>query len=95
MEASRPARQTAHPLTPALGLSQGRGDNHEDEQMRTNDEGVENLWSLRDWFAGQALSGLLAYPGGNPGGTFEEIAATFAANAYVYADAMLAARGEA
>jgi len=54
-----------------------------------------NGMSLRDWFAGQALSGLLAYPGGNPGGTFEEIAATFAANAYVYADAMLAARGEA
>lgn len=46
--------------------------------------------SLRDWFAGQALAGMLAYTGsyglGNgPGET--------AVRAYEIADAMLAARG--
>lgn len=42
--------------------------------------------SLRDWFAGQALAGNLAYPHNelSPGGA--------AIMAYKYADAMLAAR---
>ena len=42
--------------------------------------------SLRDWFAGQALAGNLAYPGGD---LSPESAAIMA---YRYADAMLAAR---
>lgn len=42
--------------------------------------------SLRDWFAGQALAGILA--GSNTGGTW----ADDARSAYLAADAMLAAR---
>lgn len=41
---------------------------------------------LRDWFAGQALAGLIACP--NTSG--DEIA--FSRNAYKFADAMIAAR---
>lgn len=60
--------------------------------------------SLRDWFAGQALVGLLATPG-SP--TREQClhfgvdpdsktagADTYAATAYVFSDAMLRARGK-
>lgn len=42
--------------------------------------------SLRDWFAGQALAGLMA--GREPGGSFRD----FADDSYSYADAMLEAR---
>jgi len=42
--------------------------------------------SLRDWFAGRALSGLLEYES-NP-----KDAASFATDAYRFADAMIAAR---
>lgn len=42
--------------------------------------------SLLDWFAGQALAGLMACP--NTNGEPE----VFARDAYIYADAMLAAR---
>ena len=52
--------------------------------MRTNDEGVENLWSLRDWFAGQALAGCATDEGWKP--------QNLAAWSYEIADAMLAAR---
>ncbi len=47
--------------------------------------------SLRDWFAGQALIGLLAYspPDGHAGQMSETSAAM---DAYAYADAMLAKR---
>ena len=50
-----------------------------------DDRGVEQLWSLRDWFAGQALAGLLS-----EGEYMDERPVAF--RAYVYADAMLAAR---
>ena len=43
--------------------------------------------SLRDWFAGQALAGML---GGEPGSHL--MFSTAAAGAYEYADAMLKAR---
>lgn len=43
--------------------------------------------ALRDWFAGQALAGLLA-----PG--FASAASAFAEDAYKLADAMLAARAK-
>ena len=46
--------------------------------------------SLRDWFAGQALAGLLASEGGSDCGFYTAPAA--AARAYDIADAMLAAR---
>ena len=46
---------------------------------------VESM-TLRDWFAGQALAGMLGYE--HRSGRFE----TFATDAYIYADAMLAAR---
>ena len=56
-------------------------------------KGMDGAWhngqpgmSLRDWFAGQALVGILAYP--DPGGTVK----TMAGIAYEYADAMLEAR---
>lgn len=42
--------------------------------------------SLRDWFAGQALQGMLSYP------QTPVSAATMAVASYVLADAMLAAR---
>lgn len=45
-----------------------------------------NGMSLRDWFAGQALAGIVANPARM--GIIEEAAST----AYAYADAMLAAR---
>lgn len=41
--------------------------------------------TLRDWFAGMALQGLLAYPG-------EAMADSLPSLAYEYADAMLKAR---
>lgn len=44
--------------------------------------------SLRDWFAGKALAGLLADP--NCDGSYKGVAES----AYGFADAMLAARGE-
>lgn len=51
---------------------------------------INNLdgMSLRDWFAGQALTGLLAFPNSHLDTTIP----TFCDNAYAYADAMLAAR---
>jgi hypothetical protein len=50
--------------------------------------------SLRDWFAGQAMVGLLACPGQPNLGyeTVEEYAAHYSRTAYLYADVMLAAR---
>ena len=47
---------------------------------------TERGMTLRDWFAGKALSGSLADPNSN--GTFED----FARTAYQFADAMLAER---
>lgn len=44
--------------------------------------------SLRDWFAGMALEGLLAFPHSHRDTTIP----VFCENAYAYADAMLAAR---
>lgn len=44
--------------------------------------------TLRDWFAGQALAGLMAYPGGSAS-TAERVAAT-----YQIADAMIAERAK-
>ena len=49
------------------------------------------LHELRDGFAGQALQGLIAYPGGLRGA---EGAEGYAARAYEYADAMLAERSK-
>jgi hypothetical protein len=49
---------------------------------------------LRDWFAAQALAGLLANPV-EPSTTdspADELAATLAEEAYIFADAMLKAR---
>ncbi len=49
--------------------------------------------SIRDWFAGQALKGLLADPNtGNGPDIGEVLARRFAAAGYFYADAMLKER---
>ena len=50
-------------------------------------EGYEDGMTLRDWFAGQVLNGLFA--GNNTGGPIDALAE----RAYIYADAMLDARG--
>lgn len=55
---------------------------------RTDYEGM----SLRDWFAGQALAGLLANPTAAIGTVNEEGVEYVARAAGLYADAMLAAR---
>lgn len=58
----------------------------------------ERVWgepgmTLRDWFAGQALAGILANPAlSNPDLTGDTSSAVFAEVAYDAADAMLAAR---
>lgn len=51
--------------------------------------------SLRDWFAGQALAGILAFPHEDhpvTGGGMSAVAAHYADIAYAYADAMIAAQ---
>lgn len=50
--------------------------------------------SLRDWFAGQALAGMLAYPGDERHGSFHNNCSVegCASEAYMYADAMLKQR---
>lgn len=56
-------------------------------------ETVDNAgMTLRDWFAGQALAGLLGNDLGGPGKTMEGHQEHFASVSYGYADAMLAAR---
>lgn len=52
--------------------------------------------SLRDWFAGQVLNGLLSDSDERPENdeTLEDFAESIAAGAYQMADAMLKARGE-
>ena len=55
---------------------------HPDGQIQYGTNGM----SLRDWFAGQALAGLLACP--DVSGGWESISKS----AYTYADAMLRAR---
>ncbi|KAF0131121.1 MAG: hypothetical protein FD152_2053 [Xanthobacteraceae bacterium] len=50
--------------------------------------GLHTGMSLRDWFAGQAVAGLLSDP------NVTSAPAEFAGAAYIIADAMLAARGD-
>jgi hypothetical protein len=59
------------------------------------DHGAQDGMTLRDWFAGQALAGMLAYSHVNPqrGNYHENCSVEGAAeDAYRYADAMLAER---
>lgn len=49
--------------------------------------------SLRDWFAGQALAGILAFPGAVDGNR-EKSKGFVAKAAYTYADALLAERSK-
>lgn len=58
----------------------------QNEWSHSGGDGREGM-SLRDWFAGQALAGMLA----NQRGGLDPIAA-HAEHAYLYADAMLAER---
>ena len=67
------------PAFPHLDLYAGAGNS---QPTPTQYNGM----SLRDWFAGQALAGMIACPNTNGGGK------DFAVYAYKYADAMLAER---
>lgn len=64
---------------------------------RYGNSGADGM-SLRDWFAGQALAGLLAEPQPEDGepelGLGRDYAANVAAAAYRLSDAMLAARSK-
>ena len=53
-----------------------------------HEQGGYSGMSLRDWFAGQALVGIVANPGNNDG----QGGAAFAGAAYMMADAMIEAR---
>lgn len=50
---------------------------------------------LRDWFAGQALAGLLGLPVGPSFQTIDAMTSYYASLAFTYSDAMLAARDAA
>lgn len=50
--------------------------------------------TLRDWFAGQALAGLLGNNIDGPNKTIEGQTGHFSGMAYAYADAMLAERAK-
>lgn len=52
--------------------------------------------SLRDWFAGQALIGLMSYPGDEFSGNWHNNSSSqgVATRCYDLADAMISARGE-
>lgn len=54
-------------------------------------EGLGNI-SLRDYFAAQALMGLLAYPEDGCVESYEEIRSRIVETAYEYADEMLKQR---
>ena len=53
--------------------------------------GVQDGMTLRDWFAGQSLAGLLSNPGSRDG-QFIKTAKDFAKYSYQAADAMIAER---
>ena len=50
--------------------------------------------SLRDWFAGQALAGLMTYSQASGAPSIEDVQALYAKASYGYADAMLAERNK-
>ena len=52
--------------------------------------GIRGGMTLRDWFAGQALTGVIAHVNGQ-GGNYHQAAD----DAYAHADAMLATRAQA
>lgn len=53
---------------------------------------AESGMTLRDWYAGKALSGLLASNHEIPPTTIEEQANHYARVSHIYADAMIAAK---
>lgn len=61
---------------------------HDNQEMGDRHRIAQPGMSLRDWFAGQALAGMLA--DSNVTGTYDKLASA----AYDMADAMLAARRE-
>ena len=61
---------------------------HPSKECHYQDAGM----TLRDYFAGKAMQGMLA-ANGDSNGHLEYEAKTVAANAYILADAMLKARG--
>lgn len=62
--------------------------------MSKRDDALSGM-SLRDYFAGKALEGLIACPGTGSGGQSEsDVADYFAQCSYLYADAMLRERAK-
>jgi len=69
---------------------------HTNPRPGTLNEAPQGM-TLRDWFAGKAMAGMLAYPGCESCGSHHNNNTPdgVAEMAYEYADAMLRARGEA
>ncbi|AOX11922.1 hypothetical protein Q5O_17000 [Pseudomonas putida JB] len=81
-------RETGGPAFPVAYDHQTFNPSHVDEAKR-----LMSGMTLRDYFAAQALQGMLPYPGNEMWGSFAEMTPKQAAeSAYGYADAMLAAR---
>ena len=59
--------------------------------MRYEFGGEDDGMSLRDWFAGMAMQGLIASPRGTPNGA-DATDTYYAEMAYIMADAMIAER---
>lgn len=76
MNTNRPAFPSTHTVTTATGI-----------KLEDHDPGM----TLRDYFAAQALIGIISNPGAQ--GTPAELIPDVARAAYMMADAMLKARG--
>jgi hypothetical protein len=90
----RAEAETVSPKAPDDGGPAYPQPNHVIDTDRGREEArgwmQDSSMSLRDWFAGQALNGLLSHVVGVKKGT----PTAYARRAYDYADAMLAARKE-
>ncbi len=80
------------PAFPSAQITSWRVGGHGGSEAAPHYEMVGGM-SLRDWFAGQALMGILALPG-TIRGQQNKSGIDCAAEAYIFADAMLAERAK-